>query len=231
MLVVLIFILSGYGPEPLLHVQLLGDDLGDLERFYSSQARVGRALSTLGPYSSAIFILLQAFQVVVSPVPGEITGFVGGYLYGEAFGFSLSTIGLTLGSWLAFELARILGRPVVEKFVAGRVLEKFDFLSTHTGIVVGLLLFAFPGFPKDSLCYVLGLSRMPLSTFIVITTIGRMPGTYILSLQGASAQTQNYSLAVAIVAGAAFLLLVAYLYRKSLIAWIRSAALGGSAEP
>lgn len=230
-LVVLIFVLSGYGPEPLLRVELLGDDLGDLERFYSSEARIGRVLSALGPYSSAVFILLQAFQVVVSPVPGEITGFVGGYLYGEAAGFILSTIGLTLGSWLAFELARILGRPVVERFVTGRVLEKFDFLSTNTGIVLGFLLFAFPGFPKDSLCYVLGLSRMRLGTFIVVSTVGRMPGTYILSLQGASVQAQNYSVAVAVVAATVLILLVTYLYRKALLHWIRSFALGGPVDP
>ena len=47
-LVLLIFVLSGYGPEPLLRVEVLGDDLGHLERFYSSEASIGRALSALG---------------------------------------------------------------------------------------------------------------------------------------------------------------------------------------
>jgi len=74
-------------------------------------------------------MLLQALQVVVSPIPGELTGVVGGYVYGVKFGFVASTLGLTLGSWVAFELASIFGRPLVEKFVAKKVLEKFHFLT------------------------------------------------------------------------------------------------------
>lgn len=225
LLVVLIFVLSGYAPEPLSGVDLVGDDLVDMEKFYSSRSRIGKALSSLGAYSSGVFILLQALQVVVSPVPGEITGFVGGYLYGKNFGFFLSTIGLTLGSWLAFELARILGRPIVERFVNGRILDKFHFLSTNAGVILCFLLFAFPGFPKDSLCYILGLSRIRLSTFIVVSAIGRMPGTYMLTLQGASIQTQNYFAAVVIVASAILILLVAYLYRRVLLNWIKSTAI------
>ena len=229
-LIILVFVLSGYGPEPFSGIELVGDDLGDLEEFYSSRARVGRALSSLGPYSSAVFILFQAFQVVIAPIPGEITGFVGGYLYGKTFGFILSTIGLTLGSWLAFELARILGRPLVEKFVSVRVLEKFHFLSTNAGMALCFLLFAFPGFPKDSLCYILGLSRMRLVTFMVVSAIGRMPGTYMLTLQGSSIQTQNYSTAVVIVASAVLILLVVYLYRTALFHWIKSTAIEKSPD-
>jgi len=47
-----------------------------------------------------IFIGLQALQVVVvvAPIPGEVTGILGGYLFGEWLGFLYSTIGLTLGS-------------------------------------------------------------------------------------------------------------------------------------
>ena len=224
LLAVLIFLLSGYGPEPLTHVELAGNQLGNLGKFYSSQAWIAKALAPLGPYSSGVFILLQALQVVISPVPGEITGFVGGYLYGETFGFVLSTIGLTLGSWMAFELARILGRPLVERFVSAKVLDKFRFLSTNTGTVLCFLLFAFPGFPKDSLCYVLGMSRMRLSTFIVVSAIGRMPGTYVLSLQGASVQTQQYTTALVIVGFAVLILLVAYLYRAALLNWIKNVA-------
>ncbi len=39
------------------------------------------------------------------------SGVAGGFVYGETFGFLLSTVGLSLGSWVAFELASILGRP------------------------------------------------------------------------------------------------------------------------
>src|SRR3990172_3254358 len=61
-----------------------------------------------------IFIGLQVLQVVAAPIPGEVSGFVGGMFFGKVWGILFSTIGLTLGSWIAFNLARLMGRPLVE---------------------------------------------------------------------------------------------------------------------
>lgn len=229
LLLVLIFILSRYGPQPIAVVDILGEEFEDLGKFYSNSARIRGFLTSLGTYSSAVFILIQALQVLVSPIPGEFTGIVGGYVYGKVYGFALSTVGLTLGSWLAFELSRVLGRRFIEKFVNKKVLEKFQFLTTNTGSVVCFVLFVFPGFPKDALCYLLGMSRMRLSTFLVIVTIGRMPGTLILSFQGASLQNQQYVIAVTLVAAGAAGLLLVYLFRDPIIRWLKnSKALNGS---
>src|SRR3989338_2058327 len=99
--VALIFLRSRYGPQPLGVLEPLWDGL---EEAPPTKARVARFLTSLGPYSSAAFILLQGLQVIASPIPGEIVGMVGGYVYGKVFGFILSTVGLTLGSWIAYEI-------------------------------------------------------------------------------------------------------------------------------
>jgi len=218
LVVALIFLLSRYGPQPFSVLGPLGENLG---KFYTRRQRLARFLISLGPYSAAIFILLQALQVVISPIPGELTGAVGGYVYGKTFGFLFSTIGLTLGSWLAFELARILGRPFVEKFVKKEALEKFNFLTTNTAATICFLLFIIPGFPKDYLCYVLGLSWMRLSTFLIVSTLGRMPGTYLLTIQGASLRSHEYSTTVVFAVISAIILFIAYLFRASLLNWIK----------
>ena len=163
LLVALIILFSRYGPQPFSVLGPVGENLG---KFYTRRRRLARFLDSLGPYSAAVFILLQALQVVMSPIPGELTGVVGGYVYGVTYGFLFSTLGLTLGSWVAFELASIFGRPLVERFVSGKVLDKFHFLTTNAGTIVSFLLFLIPGFPKDYLCYVLGLTGMNLSTFL-----------------------------------------------------------------
>ena len=223
-LVALIFLLSRYGPKPFNLLGPLWEELNDVEEFHSRRERIIRFLISLGPYSSAVFILLQALQVVVSPIPGELTGVVGGYVYGKLFGFILSTLGLTLGSWVAFELSSILGRPFVEKFVNKKVLEKFNFLTTNIGATICFLLFIIPGFPKDILCYILGLSGMRLSTFLIVSTIGRIPGTYLLTIQGASIRSEEYSTAVLFMVISAAILFLAYLYRMRLLQWIKSRA-------
>jgi len=159
-LVALIFLLSVYGSQALSVLGFWGENLG---RFYTEKKSFAEFLTSLGLYSPIFFILLQALQVVISPIPGELTGIVGGYIYGATFGFILSTLGLALGSLAAFELARILGRPFVEKFVNQNLVKKFAFLTTGTGATLCFLLFLIPGFPKDVLCYLLGLSRMRLT--------------------------------------------------------------------
>ena len=139
-------------------------------------------LNSLGPLSFVGFIILQAIQVIAAPIPGEVTGFIGGYLYGIVIGIVLSTIGLTIGSWVAFTLSRVLGRPFVEKFIKKKTIERYDYLLHHKGAFLVFLLFLIPGFPKDSLCYILGLGHLTTKEFLIISTVGRFAGTVLLTL-------------------------------------------------
>ncbi len=222
-LVILIFYFSRHGPQPFALLDLLVDDEEELPL---RQENLINFLISFGPYSSAVFVLLQALQVVISPIPGELTGVVGGYIYGKEYGFILSTVGLTLGSWIAFELSRILGRPFVERWIRRETLEKFNFLTTGAGSTICFVLFLLPGFPKDYLCYLLGLTRMNLSTFLVVSAIGRLPGTYFLTVQGASLRSQHYFTALVFGVISVAILLVAYLYRHPLHHWIKGKAGG-----
>lgn len=220
-LVALLFFFSRQIPQPFSALSSSVEELDDFQGIYSSTDKLSRFLHSLGPYSPAVFVLLQVLQVVAAPFPGELTGVAGGYVYGNQLGFVLSTIGLTLGSWVAFELASILGRPFVERFVNQDVLHKFDFLTTNAGATFCFVLFLFPGFPKDYLCYLLGLSRMKLSTFLIVSIIGRIPGTYLLTMQGASIRQQEYYTAIIFAVLSAAILLVAYLYRGQIFHWIK----------
>jgi len=44
-----------------------------------------QTLSEWGIWAPVIFILLQALQVIVAPIPGEVTGVLGGFLFGESW--------------------------------------------------------------------------------------------------------------------------------------------------
>jgi len=126
-------------------------------------------------------------------------------------------VGLTLGSWAAFEIADILGKPFIERFVRKDILDKFNFISSNTGVAICFFLFLLPGFPKDVLCYVLGLTGMRLSVFLIVSTLGRMPGTYMLTMQGASLRSQDYTTAVLIAVISAVFVLLGYLYKDHFV--------------
>ncbi len=155
-------------------------------------------------------------QVIVSPIPGEVTGFIGGYVYGIFLGIILSTIGLTIGSWIAFSLSKFFGRPFVDKFVKKETMGRYDYLLHHKGAFLVFLLFLIPGFPKDSLCYILGLGHITTKEFLIISTVGRFGGTVLLTLGGSYIHHHQYYrfsvlLGVAIVA-----VFLAMVYRDKL---------------
>src|SRR5439155_1184210 len=103
----------------------------------------------------------------VAPGPGELTGFLGGLVFGETLGFVYSTVGLTLGSILAFAVGRWLGTPMVRRFVPPHMWDRMGFLVKAEGAVLCFLIFLIPGFPKDIACYLFGLSPIPFGVFAV----------------------------------------------------------------
>ena len=163
-----------------------------LGRFFLDKDRLARFIHSLGAWGFAGLVLLQAFQVVVAVIPGEVTGFLGGYLYGPFLGVLLSTIGLTLGSYIAFTLSRVFGRPLMERFVDSSTISRFNYLLHHRGAFLVFLLFLIPGFPKDYLCYILGLGRLTTREFLLIVTAGRLFGTVLLTLGGSYLRQQHY---------------------------------------
>ncbi|MCL5966079.1 MAG: TVP38/TMEM64 family protein [Deltaproteobacteria bacterium] len=161
-------------------------------RFFMDKEELRRFIGSLGTWGFAGFILLQVVQVVAAPIPGEATGLLGGYLYGPFLGTVLSTVGLTIGSYIAFALSRIFGRPLTERFVDKGTMERFDYLLHHKGAFLIFLLFLVPGFPKDFLCYILGLGHLSTLEFLAIATSGRLLGTAMLALSGHFLRDKDY---------------------------------------
>jgi len=172
----------------------------------------------LGPL---VFIVIQALQVILSPIPGEATGLAGGFLFGVSLGFFYSTIGLTLGTLACFGIGRWLGRPFVRRFVADHYWEKMGFIVEAEGAILCFVLYLIPGFPKDILSYLFGLSPMPFWVFALVSTLGRAPGTWILSAQGshvAPGQLREFALLLAIVAA---IVIPLYYYRNRILGFFR----------
>jgi uncharacterized membrane protein YdjX (TVP38/TMEM64 family) len=178
-------------------------------------------LEAVGPLAPLFFILIQSLQVIFAPVPGEATGFIGGYLFGAPLGLLYSTLGLTLGSLGAFLIARWLEEHYMKRWIPAEIFQKFDFLMERQGALISFILFLLPGFPKDYLCFVLGLSRMPLKLFLLICTVGRLPGTLMLNLQGAKVYKGDYYGTFAIMGLWLVLIGVLAYYRETVYRWIR----------
>lgn len=202
--------------------------------FFMDKKKILAFIDSLGPFGCAGFVLLQILQVVAAPIPGEVTGFIGGYLYGPALGILLSTVGLTMGSLIAFSLSRIFGRPFVDKFIKKETMDKYDFLLHHKGAFLVFLLFLIPGTPKDFLCYILGLGHLTTKEFFVISTVGRLGGTVLLTLGGNFIHQHQYRRFFILLGVAIIIVFFSMVYKDKLEKlfhmWHKTSAGGGKED-
>lgn len=205
-----------------LAVVIFRQSLVELYFILTDREGIKDFIVSCGAAAPFVFMGFQVLQVIFAPVPGEFSGFVGGYLFGAGLGFIYSSIGLAAGSVINFWIGRILGYRFVRRMIPKAKLEKFETFISHQGVLVLLALFIFPGFPKDYLCLFLGITTLPFKIFILLAGFGRMPGTLILSLQGEFLFDQNYG----VLAGIGLICLVivglAIRYRKPVYGWMAS---------
>jgi len=185
-------------------------------QFFMSRERILIFIDSLGQWAPVGLILLQALQVVVAPIPGELTNIIGGFLYGPVWGTLLSTIGVTTGSYIAFILARSFGQPFVEKYVSKSIIRRFDFLLHHKGIFLIFMIFLIPGTPKDSLCYLLGLGHLTSVEFLAISGIGRLLGTIIETVGGDYIRNEQYRNLFVLIGGSLVVIFVTMIYKQKL---------------
>jgi uncharacterized membrane protein YdjX (TVP38/TMEM64 family) len=197
----------------------LWETAGEFYRLVSDRDRIQGLIAGFGTAAPLVFMALQVLQVVVAPLPGEATGFIGGFLFGTLWGLVYSSIGLTIGSWINFCIGKALGHRYVRKLIPEAQLDRMDLLLRRQGLGVVFVLFLIPGFPKDYLCLFLGLSTMPMKVFLLLAAVGRVPGTLLLSLQGAALSGGDYRLFVIVTVGCIALAWAGYRYRERLYQW------------
>lgn len=196
--------------------------MAPLLRFYDlliDRKSVVAYIEAWGAAAPAVFVGIQVLQVFVAPLPGEISGFIGGYLFGALPGFIYSSVGLTMGSIINFGIGRLLGKRVVRKLIPRHHLDRMDSYLVRQGLLIVLALFVLPGFPKDYLSLFLGVTTFPFRVFVPVAALGRMPGTLMLSVQGAFLFEQKYFFMGAVLLVSLVLLAVAYRFRNVLYEW------------
>lgn len=197
--------------------------------FFNDPERVSAFVNDAGPWAPLAFIGIQIGQVFAAPIPGQVTGFVGGFLFGATMGSVYATIGGTIGCTLVFILSRRLGRPFVERFVRAKVLQRFDYIIDQSGALALLVIFLVPIFPDDLICYIAGLTRIPISRLVLVALVGRIPGYVLFSLTGAGLAESNTTLIVVVVVVIAVAAGIAFWQRGRIEMLIRR--LGGRGGP
>ena len=129
----------------------------------------------LGAWGPIAYLLAQAAQVVVVPIPGTLFPPVGALAFGPWPALALSLAGLALGSALVFLMARRLGRPLAMRLVGTDRIERYESVVAARGGLLLWLVFLLPLLPDDAVCALAGLSSISFRRFMLIATVGRIP--------------------------------------------------------
>ena len=171
----------------------------DLIKMYSDVRSVEMLVFEYKGYGALVLLGSQVLQILITVIPGQPIQFACGYLFSPIVALLISIAGSVIGSTIAFYMAKILGRDAVE-ILAGnsKAMQYLDKLDSRNGYFALFLMYLIPGFPKDPLSYIAGLSEMKYFPYILISTLARIPGMLGSLLIGHFSYLKSYT-AIAIV--------------------------------
>ena len=171
----------------------------------------------LGPLA---FIFLQVLQIVLAPIPGQIVGGVGGFLF-SWWGVLWTCIGTAIGGFIVFWLSRKFGRPLVEKIVKKDSLDKFDFIFSNNTSFILFVIFLIPGLPDDIICYLAGLTKISLKKLVALFVVGRLPAIIITNYLGFGIGEENLTPVIVISIIIAIVLALIVWQREKIINFLK----------
>ncbi len=135
-----------------------------------------------GMAGSVALMVLHSFV----PFPAEIVAMANGMAYGPFVGLVVTWVGAMLGAYLAFGLARWLGRPFVEAMLTQGHLRRLDEWVDQQG--GGTLFFSrfIPVISFNLINYAAGLTAISWWTFTWATGVGILPITFVMVWAGHS---------------------------------------------
>ena len=156
-------------------------------RFFSDQDRVRSWIEGLGAWGPVAIIVLEMGQSLLPPVPGQVIEAASGYLYGPWLGALYAMIGMAIGSFITFSLARRFGRPLAVKLIGRQSMDRLDDLVRRGGAPFFFLVWLLPFAPDDLAVVAAGLTPMPVGQFLALMILGRWPGVFVAVWLGANA--------------------------------------------
>ena len=160
-----------------------------------------------------VFIALYA-AVAMTPIPVTIMAVSGGLIFGTLEGSLLSVIGVFIGCFAAYRLARFLGTQAVRRMLGSHA-EKVEAHLEGAGFEAVCALRLTPGVPYWPVNYGSGAFGVTQRDFVVASLIATVPGQVALVALGAFIADQTLVNGVVIgVAWAVVLAMTIWAYRS-----------------
>lgn len=172
-----------------------------LVRIVSDPASFRDWIEEKGVWGPLIYIGSVILQVIIALIPGEPFEIAGGYAFGAIWGTLYALIGATVGGMLVFFAVRRFGVKLARTFFSQEKLDSLRFLqSTKRRDFLFFLIFMIPGTPKDLLSYFAGLTKIKPWTWLLISSVGRLPSLVTSTVGGDALGSRSYLVALIVFA-------------------------------
>lgn len=187
-------------------------------KIMSSMDNFRAYIHSTGHWGPIMFILFQILQIVVAPIPGEVVQIAGGYIYGSIIGSFYTTVGLIIGSAIAFYFTRFIGRDFISRLLQKQNVKWMSFMHDERKFAAFLFIFfLIPGLPKDMLVFVAALTSISSLRFFTILLVGRLPWIIASAAVGSNLHMQQYTIAIVISVIAVIGFIFGYIYKDKLM--------------
>jgi uncharacterized membrane protein YdjX (TVP38/TMEM64 family) len=129
--------------------------------------------------SIIIYLIIMILEVIIAPFHPLLFYIVGGIIFGPLLATILAILGGAIGGIIVFFIAKKWGRKWVEKKVPENKRARFDKFSEKYGGWAVFLLRLNPLTSTDLWNYVAGISKIGFWPYILGTTAGLIPATFI----------------------------------------------------
>lgn len=161
-------------------------------------------IASMGIYGVFLIILLQVIQIVVAVIPGQPMEIISGMLYGTFGGLIVSLIGIFIGTAIVFVIVRKVGIEFIKLFFKEESINKIKnskiYKNPSKFEMLMLIIFCIPLIPKDIFIYLGGLSPVRTNRFLLIATVGRIPGLFLTVFAGNRFSEGNLQIVVILIA-------------------------------
>ena len=184
---------------------------------------VNSLVQSYGPLGLFIVMIIQT---IIAPISSELV-----LMFSSAIGMKfldvliIGSLGLIVGSVIAFYIARIGGKPIIIKLIGRKWIDILDDWVEENGAWAILLTRLVPIIPFDLISYVSGVTKLKFKHYFPATVVGAFPRTFILAALGISVRSilSFIGIGVEIVfyIGIIGFIVVVYLDRKGYLGFIK----------
>ena len=160
---------------------------GTLSLFMDSD-RLHGVIESAGALGPLVIIGFFMIAVVINPLPSAPIALAAGFAYGHTWGTIYVIIGSVTGAFIAFTIARLLGKDILYRWFGEKL--KMGLLGSQLGLMGMIVVFRLlPFISFDIVSYAAGLTNITWWRFLLATTVGIIPASFLLAHFGSEMTT------------------------------------------